>query len=444
MRRTICAVRQSDCASREGKGSSVEQTRKALREILAGDLGFHDESSSYASHTVHAFAAKFPPQLPRVFVERLTERGDAVLDPMMGSGTALVEAALLGRRAVGVDIDPLALRLCRVKTTPLRGDCLIRAAQSAAVRALTLLMEPSRLCDEVARRFDDETKVFLDYWFLPETQRELMALVMSIEEEPDLNVREFLRLVFSSVIITKSGGVSRARDLAHSRPHRVLSKKPRNAVEQFELRARKAAGAINELPAGLPPVELYRGDARDLPLPDSSVDLVITSPPYANAIDYMRAHKFSLVWLGEAVGKLSELRSSYIGSENCRGVGENHLPAETATTIAALAAQDPRKARILEKYFADMKRVLAEILRVLRPGSAAGIVVGPSTMRGLRIATHQHLGEIARDLGFDLVGMSQRELDRDRRMMPARLGNHSMNGIEHRMHEEFVIGMVKP
>jgi hypothetical protein len=363
---------------------------------------------------------------------------------MMGSGTALVEAALLGRQAIGVDIDPLALRLCRVKTTPLRGDRLIQAAESAVLKALTLLMEAVRLRDEIVRRFDSDTRAFLDYWFLPQTQRELMALVMSIEGEPDVNAQEFLRLVFSSIIITKSGGVSRARDLAHSRPHRVLSKKPRNAVEQFELRARKAAAAVNELPAELPPVELHRGDARDLPLPDLSVDLVITSPPYANAIDYMRAHKFSLVWLGEAVGRLSELRSSYIGSENCRDLAENDLPAVTAAAIRTLAARDPRKARILEKYFADMKRVLAEILRVLRPGSAAGIVVGPSTMRGLRTETHEHLGEIAEDLGFDLVGIAERKLDRDRRMMPARLGKPSINGIEQRMHEEFVIGLVRP
>ncbi|MBI4166213.1 MAG: hypothetical protein HY508_10830, partial [Acidobacteria bacterium] len=67
---------------------------------------------------LHAFAAKFPPQLPRVFIEGLTVKGETVMDPMMGSGTAIVESFLCGRRAVGFDIDPLALMICRVKTHP--------------------------------------------------------------------------------------------------------------------------------------------------------------------------------------------------------------------------------------------------------------------------------------------------------------------------------------
>jgi hypothetical protein len=93
-------------------------TRRSLARLLSTDLDFHEDASNYASHALHAFAAKFPPQLPRVFIEGLTQRGETVMDPMMGSGTAIVEAFLCGRRAVGFDIDPLALMICRVKTHP--------------------------------------------------------------------------------------------------------------------------------------------------------------------------------------------------------------------------------------------------------------------------------------------------------------------------------------
>ena len=98
--------------------------RQKLRDLLAGDLNFHGEDSSYASHDVHAFAAKFPPQLPRAFMRGLTVPGDFVLDPMMGSGTTIVEALLAGRHGVGLDIDPLALRISQAKTTPMRVDDL--------------------------------------------------------------------------------------------------------------------------------------------------------------------------------------------------------------------------------------------------------------------------------------------------------------------------------
>jgi hypothetical protein len=92
--------------------------RRSLANLLSTDLDFHQDPSNYASHALHAFAAKFPPQLPRVFIEGLTPKGETVMDPMMGSGTAIVEAFLCGRRAVGLDIDPLALMICRVKTHP--------------------------------------------------------------------------------------------------------------------------------------------------------------------------------------------------------------------------------------------------------------------------------------------------------------------------------------
>ena len=92
--------------------------RRSLANLLSMDLDFHQDASNYASHALHAFAAKFPPQLPRVFIEGLTQRGETVMDPVMGSGTVIVEAFLCGRRAIGFDIDPLAPMKCRVKTHP--------------------------------------------------------------------------------------------------------------------------------------------------------------------------------------------------------------------------------------------------------------------------------------------------------------------------------------
>ena len=151
-----------------------------------------------------------------------------------------------------------------------------------------------------------------------------------------------------------------------------------------------------------------------------------------------------LVWFGDPIGKLSALRATYIGSENSRGTIADDLPAGAARCVAELARRDQRKARVLQKYLVEMRAALAEMLRVLRIGAAAGIVVGPSTMRGIRVQTQEHLAEISTQLGFDVVGIGKRVLDRNRRMMPARWGNSTMNGIELRMHEEFVIGLVKP
>ncbi|MFN3762794.1 MAG: DNA methyltransferase, partial [Anaerolineae bacterium] len=85
--------------------------RDRLAELLAGDLDFQGAETGYASHRLHSFAAKFPPQIPRLFIQNLTDVGQVVLDPMAGSGTTVVEALLLGRRGVGVDLDPLAVQI---------------------------------------------------------------------------------------------------------------------------------------------------------------------------------------------------------------------------------------------------------------------------------------------------------------------------------------------
>src|SRR3990172_10144404 len=141
--------------------------RDRLAALLEGELNFHGENSGYASHDLHAFAAKFPPQLPRAFIRGLTNPGDAVLDPMMGSGTAVVEALLEGRQGIGLDIDPLALRLCRVKTLPLDTDNLRIAGYRVISRADHLLSNGKAVDRSLARRFDERTKKFIDYWFLP-------------------------------------------------------------------------------------------------------------------------------------------------------------------------------------------------------------------------------------------------------------------------------------
>jgi DNA modification methylase len=418
--------------------------KERLVTLLEGELNFHGENSSYASHDVHAFAAKFPPQLPRAFIRGLTSPGDVVLDPMMGSGTTIVEALLEGRQGLGLDIDPLALRLSRVKTLPLDTDNLRDAGNKVISRANTLLSNGKTIEQKLSQQFDERTKAFVDYWFLPATQRELMALVLAIQNVADTATRRFLELTFSSVIITKSGGVSRARDLAHSRPHLDKTKTPKNALEQFSLRLRKNLASIAQLKMNGAITIPLAGDARSMPMADSCVDLIVTSPPYANAIDYMRAHKFSLVWLGESIADLSTLRAEYIGSERIGRVQYTTLPDKPEHIIQQLTEHDSSKAAILRKYFVEMQSTFVEMYRVLRSNSAAIVVVGTSVMRGIDVQTHDCLADIAAAVGFDVVGVVQRVLDRNKRMMPARFGKKTDSMIEQRMHEEYVLGLLKP
>lgn len=420
--------------------------KSQMRKLLSGDLDFHDGASNHRGHSLHAFAAKFPPQLPHLFISQLTGPSDVVLDPMMGSGTALVEAVALGRNALGFDIDPLAVRISHAKTT-LNSRDLENAEQDVVARSQQILEDGDTVESEIQSRFDGDTRKFIDYWFLPETQRELMALVLAIEEVSSTDLRRLLELTFSSIIVTKSGGVSRAMDLAHGRPHRVDSKTPRNAITQFDRKLRQnlsyfaKQGFVSPVDVKAQPM---MGDARALPLADGAVDFIVTSPPYANAIDYMRAHKFSLVWLGRSTRSLTKKRSKYIGAERVADVDSLELPESSENTISSLSEMDATKAKILRRYFSEMGQAISEMFRVLRSGRAAVLVVGTSTMRGLDVQTHRCLADIAAQAGFDVVGIGARKLDRNRRMMPVSRVANSGSVIERRMHEEHVIGLWKP
>lgn len=414
-----------------------------LSQLLSSDLDFVNSGSRKGSrHSWHSFPARFPPELPRLFVNQLTMKGDVVLDPMAGSCTTLIEAAILGRKAIGFDIDPLSLLIGLAKGSVFPMQDLKTTGSRLLTKAYNKLENNSaKLKEEFNRRFDDETKEFLNYWFNRRTQLELLAILSEIEKLKQGSIKSVLLMLFSSIIITKSGGVTLAQDLAHTRPHKVEMKKSRSAFPEFSSKLlRLVADGCEELYYEM---ILNEGDARCLALPSRSVDLVVTSPPYANnAIDYMRAHKFSLVWFGYPIGKLKEVRRNYIGSEGQPFPSEEALPNFVVQIIAELNKLHPNKARSLTRYFLEMRDALREMHRVLKPDRAAVLVVASSVLAGMDVQTHLCLAEIGKTIGFDLVGIGQRKIHRDKRMMPFS-HNSPQSGIENRMHQEYVIGFWK-
>ena len=419
-------------------------TRDRLQVLLQEDFDFQGQYAAHATHNLHPFPAKFPPQLPRRFIQALTQPGDVVLDPMMGSGTTVLEAYLAQRTAVGFDIDPLARLLAQVKVTPLPLDQTARTAAEVVVEARTALAQPDAAAQSLDQRFNAKSREFIHYWFPVQSQLELAALIQSIEQVESPAIRAFLQLAFSATIITKSAGVSLARDLAHTRPHKVKEAEWRSPLGLFEKRVAQNLNAFAAMAWTDRTTRLEAGDAQQLPLPAASVDLIVTSPPYAsNAIDYMRAHKFSLVWLGYPIEDLSQRRREYVGGEALDDFKFEPLPSYTAEVVAAVEQADPRKGRVLHRYYSEMTRVLREMRRVLKPGRCTILVVGTSTFKGQ--ATHvQHcLGDIGQALGLDLVGIAERRIDRNRRMLPARHGGRNASQIEERMHEEYLIGFQK-
>ena len=165
-----------------------------LQEVLQSDLGFHGTSGKYATHGWHPFPAKFPPQLPHLFIETLSVPGETVLDPMLGSGTTLVEAQRLGRRAIGCDIDPLARMISAAKLAPVNPmDALIAGREILEEARRIYRLHLKELEADRFRRFDPKTLSFVDYWFPMQQQLELLSLLKCIEALAEYSMRNSSR-----------------------------------------------------------------------------------------------------------------------------------------------------------------------------------------------------------------------------------------------------------
>jgi DNA modification methylase len=420
----------------------TETLKNHFYHLLGSNLDFKNENDMLSRHTWHSFPARFPPALPNHFIKSLTHEDDVVLDPMAGSFTTVLESVKLNRRGIGFDIDPLSLAIGRAKLQNIKKFEVRNSGNDVLNKAvLRFINEKEILSNELANRFDAESIEFLNYWYAKETQLELISLITQIEGIENEVVRDFLILVFSSIIITKSGGVSLSYDLAHTRPHRVEHKEVKSAFDMFKKRlARLLSNDIVDLPEKY---ALYEANAKKMPLGDNTVDLIVTSPPYANnAIDYMRAHKFSLVWLKHSINQLKGIRKEYIGSETIINDFIKPLPSFTTSKINTLKAVNERKARSLERYYSEMLQVFGEMYRVLKNDRGCVIIVATSVLSGIDVEIDKCLSEIGEQVGFEMVRIGTRTINRDKRMMPAR-NNNNQSQIESRMHNEFIIGFWK-
>jgi len=353
-------------------------------------------------------------------------RKKVVLDPMMGSGTIPVMAALRGYQAIGFDIDPLALLIARTWGRPLKVEGYVSVADA--------VVESARRSRLSRFRSDSETEAFVDYWFDCEAKAKLVKLAASIEAAPD-RYRAALWCAFSRLIITKDASVSLARDVSHSRPHRVRDKALVDPLTRFPAAARNIARRHARLAADRPAAKLLRlgkGDARALPLDDRSVDFAMTSPPYLNAIDYLRGHRLSLVWMGYRLGELRELRAEAIGSE--RGHWENSELEPVLQGVVAPNISDRAKALLL-RYALDLDDVLAEQARILRRDGRLTLVVADGVLVGTPVRVARLCVQVARRHGFRVTSRRSRDLPSARRYLPPPLAG-SKGDLHRRMRVE--------
>jgi DNA modification methylase len=418
-------------------------TARQVSDILKQVQGSRRKAQQLDHAPIHPFPARMPAALAEFLIEQLTDPDDSILDPMAGSGTTLVAARRLGRRAIGFDLDPLSVTLSRAVTAMHDRQALAEAHDRVLQASKEMLETRSRLLGSLQAHFDEGERDFLDYWFPPRSQLELFALRTAIETEGDQRVQDFLWLVFSSLIIAKSAGASYALDLAHSRPHRDTAKRIVWPLEAWTPRFQRAAQGLPFASSqeSLPQAIVRVGDARHLELEDGSVDFVLTSPPYRQAIDYMRVHKFALIWMGHQLDGLSALRSSMIGAERAL-LSPDGLPASVEDALKR-SIPLPSYRGVIRRYISDLQASLREAQRVLRPGAVAVVVVGPSIISRSRHDAPELMHQLASAAGLELLATVERRLNTGRRALPAPSKVSAGNALRKRMRREFLVALRK-
>jgi len=393
---------------------------------------------------IHPFPARMA---PGIALEALGESKKPlrVLDPMTGSGTVLAVARSKGHRAFGFDLDPLAVLIAGVWTRTVDADEVNDKSKEVLDRSKQVFRTLSS-GQAYPIGSDLETRRFIRFWFDDYARRQLAALSIAIRRVHSDATRDVLWCGFSRLIITKSAGASLAMDLSHSRPHKKFTRAP---IKPFARFVTAVETVVSNCPqdgqAELGPVSVVKlGDARELDTSAESIDLVLTSPPYLNAIDYMRCSKFSLVWMGHTVDELRQIRGSSVGAESSHEQALN--AAWVQSLIKQLGLRTPLSSRdgaILARYVWDMGKALAEVSRVLRSGGRAVYVVGDSTVRGTFIPNSAIVEAVAEEHGLSLQSRHSRVLPKNRRYLPPPKRN-GLCDLDARMSREVVLVFGKP
>lgn len=371
---------------------------------------------------VHPFPARMAPELAISGLASLRP-GSLILDPMAGSGTVLRHAAELGLEALGYDVDPLAVLMSRVWTTPVEDTVIATLADEVQAQVTARRGAQTHLpwIDE-----DEETRNFVEYWFAKPQRDVLRQLAGALADLRGKRLRakrraalDVLQLALSRIIITKDQGASLGRDISHSRPHKVEETSTFDVAAAFARSVRQLRKLLAEAP---PPgrVSVRIGDARRLDATGNAlVDAVVTSPPYLNAIDYMRGHRLSLVWLGFSLAELRRIRSSSVGAE--RGPDHDSSFDLFGPIIDAMVSRGVVSARheaMLSRYAEDLYRFTSEVARVLKPNGRAVLVMGNSCLKGSFIKNSAGLCAAAQMVGLRVVEESERELPDNNRYLP--------------------------
>ena len=324
---------------------------------------------------LHPYPAKFITEIPGALLDILpVPPGTAVLDPFCGSGTTLVESQRHGVPCIGIDLNPIAGLIARVKTAPLPAG-IEQAVEQSVERARHIGSAPIPVIPN------------LDHWFKRPIQSALAACTATIDEtSPECH--DILRLALSSIIVRVSNQDSDTRYAAVSK-----NVEPEDVFAGFAASAQRIIAALAARDYELAPATVIGADTLGATASDIGhpVGLVITSPPYPNAYEYWLYHKYRMWWLG--FDPLA-VKQREIGARAHFFKRNHHTP----------------------EHFMDQMTKVFDLLRsVIILGGFACFLIGRSKIHGRIIDNAAIMDEVANDAGFSTIFKVERSISPHRK-----------------------------
>ena len=355
-----------------------------------------------------------------------------VLDPFAGVGTTLVEADLAGHSAVGFEINPYAAFAARVKLQAYQLPIAAMRSTIADLHTHALTVEQNGVKPISAPPPEFRTR---SPFYSQEVERKVLLMMDFARRQTDDRVAAALRLAFGATMVEYSNysyepslgrrrSVGRADVEDHPVAERVAQKLTEMAedAEWYRLhraRPRRAPGQVHL-------ESFFEGYKR---LSRHSVDLIVTSPPYANNYHYNRNTRPHLYWLGfcEAPEDFRQLEGQNFGTywQQARALEEVPLhPAiddpNITATLSEIRRQNPERglyggrgwANYITTYLNDCVRFVGGMKWCLRPNATALVVIGNSIVQGVHVPTDRFLGKIAHREGLEVVEIHTPRLTR--------------------------------
>lgn len=408
------------------KQKSVVVAKENGAPSAAGTIaktGFNDPAfaanKTLPIHRWIPWIAGFSSDFVQDALQKYLERPSVVLDPFAGVGTTLVEAVKAGHEAIGFEINPYAALASRVKASAQELDTQI--LEDETLRFTHFYTERATFSYEPLTTAPEGFKTRADF-YSPAVLRKVLILQDFIETIQEESIRDVFRLAFAATMVSYSN-YSYEPSLAR----RVSSGKSEihdfpvaNAVIEKVSQIVQDARCISLIARGQSRVINDSFFAWEKYLEPSSVDLLITSPPYLNNYHYNRNTRPHLYWLGFAQnpGDFKSLEEANFGKYWQTVRDQKPIALDFALPESDLAERLEAMREIgLEKgnyggsgwanyaasYFNDCARFARATAKVLRPGGTALVVIGNSILQGIQIATDQYLSQIAAINGLDAI-----------------------------------------